>query len=249
MILRLPYVWSLLIVTIGSKMMNVLDLSMSSISWTVLFYSQERNEVCAKTFIILSKTSHTVFGFLTVLPRLVANVRISFISILFFAYRTKVNEITFCLYISPFWVRSCDWRDLRIDWLIFCDSFWTHVSRSSIQFSIIWTSFYFPASADGNVGVLHLLRDEADVQHVVEKGLHPPYISVIKLSSQQFINSSVFCILYVCPLGIHFFFVCRSLWRSFERSGRVNGIVLIGNSDEDVISFSPDSTCPNDGSG
>ncbi|CAH1796310.1 unnamed protein product [Owenia fusiformis] len=78
---------------------------------------------------------------------------------------------------------------------------------------------------NGNVGVVHYVQDEDDLNWVMNKGPHAPY--AVLLTSAMFTGDNV-----------------RKLWHG----GKINGILVINtNETADPKSFSPDDSCPNKG--
>ncbi|KAJ8316120.1 hypothetical protein KUTeg_006134 [Tegillarca granosa] len=85
---------------------------------------------------------------------------------------------------------------------------------------------------NGNVGVVHYVKDDSDFDWVVNNGPHHPY--VVLLGSLEFNLKNVTLL---------------------KNSGRVNGIMVIHVVENETLTpfpeegFSPDSSCPNDGYG
>ncbi|CAL8148652.1 unnamed protein product [Orchesella dallaii] len=85
------------------------------------------------------------------------------------------------------------------------------------------------SSSRGDVGVLHLVEDEASLQWVLKEGPHSPYI--VLLYPEYFTREHIL---------------------QFQDSGRVNGVLMLkekGNNSTSLTSFSTESSCPNQGFG
>ncbi|KAK2156905.1 hypothetical protein LSH36_202g04004 [Paralvinella palmiformis] len=74
----------------------------------------------------------------------------------------------------------------------------------------------------GNVGVLHYVPAEAELNWLINNGPHKPYIVLL---TQHVFNGEV----------IH----------ALRKSGKVNGVLVIMNTTDLPAHFSPDSSCPN----
>ncbi|KAK2160163.1 hypothetical protein NP493_1662g00000 [Ridgeia piscesae] len=78
----------------------------------------------------------------------------------------------------------------------------------------------------GNVGTVHMVESQADVDWLVQHGPHAPYIPLLKYST-----------------------FTRDVINILTRSGKVNGILLqVVNDTEPPVHMSPDQACPNVGS-
>ncbi|OQR73534.1 nicastrin-like [Tropilaelaps mercedesae] len=77
------------------------------------------------------------------------------------------------------------------------------------------------SSYHGDVGIVHVIKDDGDVQYIISKGPAAKYVPVI-----QDVDLSV------------------SVLDEFARSGRVAGVIITRNGTAPT-SFSPDDTCPN----
>ena len=80
---------------------------------------------------------------------------------------------------------------------------------------------------NGNVGVVHLISQDSEVNWLVEKGPHSPYVAVI--TPKMFKKDTL---------------------ATLKNSGKINGIILLGVNEslsllEKPQKYSSDSTCPN----
>ncbi|KAK3912031.1 Nicastrin [Frankliniella fusca] len=83
------------------------------------------------------------------------------------------------------------------------------------------------SARSGNVGVIHIIESQSDVDWLVKDSLAPPYVAVV--------HPSMFT---------------KSLLLSLQSSGKVNGVAVINNgSAERPESFSHEDSCPNRYSG
>lgn len=78
------------------------------------------------------------------------------------------------------------------------------------------------SNREGNVGVVHLVLNDSDIDWLESNGVHPPYVVVM---SNHMFKRDVFERLIDCE--------------------KVNGLVIIGNETDRPGNFSPDSTSPN----
>lgn len=74
----------------------------------------------------------------------------------------------------------------------------------------------------GNVGVLHYVSGEEDLNWLIDNGPHQPYI--VLLTQQTFTGN---------------------VTNRLRESGKVNGVLTIHNTSDIPAHFSPDSSCPN----
>ncbi|XP_052272818.1 nicastrin-like isoform X2 [Dreissena polymorpha] len=79
----------------------------------------------------------------------------------------------------------------------------------------------------GNVGIVHFIRNETDMNWLLNSGPHAPYAALLNKSDFN-----------------------RATVQKLLDSGKVNGIMVLNNTDQILPdSFSPDDSCPNQGHG
>ncbi|CAG2177226.1 unnamed protein product, partial [Oppiella nova] len=88
----------------------------------------------------------------------------------------------------------------------------------------------------GNVGVVHVVNDQTDIDHVLKTGQHYPYIPVITAKYFKLLTDPR---------------ICRDILNQFKSSPkRITGVLVIDEKrTSEVTGLSPDKTCPNDGFG
>lgn len=79
----------------------------------------------------------------------------------------------------------------------------------------------------GNVGVLWVVSDDGDIEHVIKKGPTPPYVIALR----------------------HAHFTRKNLLSFKTMPDRVAGVIFLVDANEISEPFSPDDTCPNRYSG
>ncbi|GAB1601857.1 nicastrin-like isoform X1 [Argonauta hians] len=85
------------------------------------------------------------------------------------------------------------------------------------------------SNPQGNIGIVHYVRDRSDSKWILEEGPHPPYVMLIDAANFNMDNIT-----------------------SLIESGKVNGILVIsanGTVELPPAGFSADKSCPNDGYG
>ncbi|XP_062843896.1 nicastrin [Trichomycterus rosablanca] len=132
---------------------------------------------------------------------------------------------------------------LSFKWLqfLFVSFFYTYVSCSSVEQKIYFNlnntvpcvrllnathQIGCQSSISGNTGVLHMLENEDDLNWILNKGPHPPYMILIESGEFN-----------------------RSLMMRLKNSSRVAGVAVIQGSTAPTQGFSPHTSCPNQNTG